>query len=694
MLLCRFPLACFAAICVLPYAGTAAAQSEELVVVSQPAISVQASGAASTQVFTRSALEALPYDRLDSALAAQSSFSLFRRTPSVSANPTIQGATLRGIGPNGAGRAAVLLDGAPLNDPFGNWVNWSALPLTTISQVVLERGSRPVSGGPGALSGLIALESGTAKQGQRLSLSGTTLEGFDASLTHAGQIGSADIIASASGGQRNGYILLPKDQRGPADVPTASYNSAASVKISAPISRDWRAAILLRGFTEGRDNGLEGATNSTDGFDGSVRLSKPSADGAWGADITVYGQVRRFDNLFTAVDAARQTTRPVLDQFSVPSYAIGFRSQAQRQWGEGAATTVFVQLDQKSGETREAFRNFGSGFTRERRAGGKQQLYGVGVLHSQPLTDRVAIEAGVRLDGTRLSDGSRIETDSATGDALRNDSFETRSDVRPGGELALTWTPVAAWRINTRGYTGHRLPSLNEFYRPFRVGNDITEANPDLESETLRGIDMGVRFEPISGQFLDVTLFHNWLNNAVGNISVPGAAGGFIAPCGFVPNGGSCRQRGNIDRITVFGAEVLGGVRLSKALRLILNYGYTDASVKRDDDAPGLAGNRLAQVPRHRGAITALWTPAAWPVNASMTARAQSAQFEDDLNQRNLSGFIALDASAQWSVRKNVQLRVDIVNLTNNEIEAGVSASGILTRGQPITASAGIDIQF
>lgn len=683
-----------AAFAALLYASAASAQTEEMVIVSQPVTSVQASGAASTQVFTRAALEALPYDRLDAALAAQSSFSLFRRTPSISANPTIQGATLRGIGPNGAGRAAVLLDGAPLNDPFGNWVNWSALPLGTISQVVLERGGRPISGGPGALSGLIALESGSAQKGQRLSLSGTTLEGFDAAFTHAGKIGGANIIASASGGQRQGYVLLPEDQRGPADVPTASYNAAGSVKISAPLSGEWRGAILLRGFTEGRDNGLDGATNSTDGFDGSIRFSKPAAAGRWGADITAYGQIRHFENLFTAVDAARETTRPVLDQFSVPSYAFGLRSQAQRQWGAGRTTTVFVQLDQKSGETREGFRNFGSGFTRERRAGGKQQFYGLGLLHAEPMSDTISIEAGLRLDGARLSDGSRIETDTATGAELRNDSFETRSDVVPGGELGVTWTPLPAWRLNARGYTGYRLPSLNEFFRPFRVGNDITEANPELEGETLRGVDVSARFEPISGQFLDITFFHNWLNDAVGNISVAGEVGGVIAPCGFVPGGGSCRQRGNIDRITVFGAEVLGGMRLSKALRLLLNYGYTDASVQRDGRAPGLAGNRLAQVPRHRGALTALWTPAAAPISASITARAQSAQFEDDLNERSLSGFVALDISAQWRIASGMQLRLDIVNLTNSEIEAGLSGAGIVTRGQPLTASAGIDIQF
>jgi outer membrane receptor protein involved in Fe transport len=676
------------------HAAASDAQTEELVIISQPLNALQASGTASTQVFTQDDLAALPYDRLDAALASQSSFGLFRRTPSIAANPTIQGATLRGIGPNGAGRAAVLLDGAPLNDPFGNWVNWSAIPVSSVNQVILERGGRPLSGGSGALSGIVALETGQQREGTRMALSGTTLEGFDAVMTHAGSIGKADVIASASGGQRDGYSLLPQRQRGPADVPTASYNAAASIKIGLDLAGSWRTALQLRGFTEGRDNGLEGAVNSTDGFDGSLRLTRPAAQNQLGVDLLVYGQVREFENLFTAVDAARETTRPVLDQFSVPAYAAGMRGQIEHQWSASSQTTVFLQVDHKSGETREAFRNFGAGFTRERRAGGQQMLYGAGMLHSQSIAERLALEIGLRLDGTRLSSGKRVETDRQSGAVLREDIFEARSAAEPGAEIGLKWTPLAAWQVHARGYTGYRMPSLNEFFRPFRVGNDITEANPMLRNETLTGIDIGARFEPLSGQFIDVTVFYNWLEDAVGNITIPGADGGVIAPCGFVPTGGSCRQRGNIDRIGIFGTEVQSEVRLSKTLRLTAFYGYTDASVMRDDGAPAVAGNRLAQVPRHQGSISALWQPIAWPLRASFTLRGQSRQFEDDLNQRALKGFAALDASAQWQVRRGIAVRADIVNITDQEIQAGRTANGLISRAQPLTASLGIQIEF
>ena len=79
--------------------------------------------------------------RLDAALKRAPGVSLFRRTGSDAANPTIQGISLRGVAPSGAGRALVTLDGAPQNDPFGGWVIWSALPPESLESVTIVRGA-------------------------------------------------------------------------------------------------------------------------------------------------------------------------------------------------------------------------------------------------------------------------------------------------------------------------------------------------------------------------------------------------------------------------------------------------------------------------------------------------------------------------------------------------------------------------
>src|SRR5690606_8154038 len=97
---------------------------------------------------------------VDEALASSAAFSLFRRTNSLMANPTAQGVSLRNVGPSGAGRTLVLLDGVPLNDPFGGWIAWTKLPRLSLSGAEIVRGGGSSAWGSSALGGTIQLLTG------------------------------------------------------------------------------------------------------------------------------------------------------------------------------------------------------------------------------------------------------------------------------------------------------------------------------------------------------------------------------------------------------------------------------------------------------------------------------------------------------------------------------------------------------
>ena len=105
--------------------------------------------AAPVSVVDSSTLALAASPALDDALRATPGFSLFRRTSSRTANPTTQGATLRGFAASGASRALVLADGVALNDPFGGWVYWNRVPQAAIDRVEVVRGAaqRPLRGG-------------------------------------------------------------------------------------------------------------------------------------------------------------------------------------------------------------------------------------------------------------------------------------------------------------------------------------------------------------------------------------------------------------------------------------------------------------------------------------------------------------------------------------------------------------------
>src|SRR5512134_1572857 len=114
---------------------------------------------ASVNVVTQDDIRYSPAVVADDVLRQLPTFSLFRRTSSLSSHPTAQGVSLRGIGPSGVSRTLVLIDGVPFNDPFGGWVYWTRVPLETVARIEIVNGSASSVYGNYAMGGVINVTS-------------------------------------------------------------------------------------------------------------------------------------------------------------------------------------------------------------------------------------------------------------------------------------------------------------------------------------------------------------------------------------------------------------------------------------------------------------------------------------------------------------------------------------------------------
>src|SRR5215510_11178388 len=110
---------------------------------------------ASVNVVTSEEIQTSPALVADDVLRNVPTFSLFRRTSSLVAQPTTQGVSLRGIGPSGQSRTLVMLDGIPFNDPFGGWVYWTRVPLASVDRVEITEGPSSSLYGNIAMGGVI-----------------------------------------------------------------------------------------------------------------------------------------------------------------------------------------------------------------------------------------------------------------------------------------------------------------------------------------------------------------------------------------------------------------------------------------------------------------------------------------------------------------------------------------------------------
>src|SRR3982751_4646633 len=498
-----------------------------------------------------------PQLRLDDILRTDvPGFSLFRRNSSRTANPTTQGVTLRNFGPSGAGRTLVLLDGIPLNDPFAGYVLWSEVPASALQSVIVQSGGGAGLFGNAALAGTIFLESRAANEMYATTESSVGNEGtYELSLEGGAAKQPVALAVFAERFSTDGYPVIAGSQRGPVDTRASADSNVVSLRGDWQIDASTTFQLQMRCFDDDRNNGTRYTRNSSEGTDESATLTHRLRTQAAELQLRLYAQQRSFSSTFSSIDAARTVETPALDQFDVPANALG----GSAVWSVALAQThqLKVGSDFRSvnGQTNEAFLWNGGTFTALRSAGGSQLFVGTFAQDTWLPCERLTIVGAFRVDHWQLFDGFRRETNLLTGPLRSNSNYPDRSGNEINGRLGARAGVSDALAIRGAVYTGFRVPTLNELYRPFRVGNDVTEANPQLKPEHLIGGEIAAEWQATHALNVATTVFLDRLNDAVGNVTI-GVGPGNFTPGGFIPAGGVLRQRQNIDVVEAPGVEM------------------------------------------------------------------------------------------------------------------------------------------
>lgn len=620
--------------------------------------------------------------QIDQLLAQQPGFSLFRRTGSLSSHPSIQGATLRNIGTNASGRTLVLYDGIPQNDPYGGWIYWNRLPLAGIELIDLQAGGGSGPWGNDALAGVIRLYSPSITQDRAFAdISYGSHDTRQGLIRGSKQLSENNSIAlCVHHFDTAGFFSLADEDRGAIDTKESARFNSVNARWQHRWNDEITSQLAFGFFQEDRGNGTVENNNQSRHYDVSLSLIHETTQSAAGWEAHLYWQDRRFVNQFTSVADDRNSERPVLDQFDIPSTGAGANFILRQPFGDHLLETGF-DVRYVDGETNERFRNLGAGFTRQREAGGEQILAGFFVEDTWQATEQLTVNLGGRLDYARQQNGRRQEINLENDTVLRDDSFAEEGEWVPNLRLGGVYQFDEQWSARLATYTGFRLPTLNELYRPFRVGNDITEANPNLAEERLWGVEGALRHDFSAAFSLEATVFYNQLHDGVANITLTEESG-FSPLCGFVPPGGSCRQRLNLERVDVTGVESRIYWQISETVSLDARHLYARSTVKSSPLRLQLEGLRTPQTPLHQYSVEGRWK-ALERLNLSSFVRGSSNQFEDDLNARSLAGFAVVDLAAQYTLQEDMVLYTSVENLANNRIEAGVSGDGLVTLGAP-----------
>ena len=444
--------------------------------------------------------------RLDGVLQTVPGFGLFRRQSSRAAHPTTQGVTLRGLGPSGAGRTLLLLDGIPQNDPFGGWIDWSRLQTAAVDSTTITRGGGAGPWGNTALAGVISIRT-RAENDSRFwgEIRGDSLSSVEGTVSGQYTVGSAQIFGTANGHDSDGPFLIREDQRGPIDRRANNRGGWFQVRSRFDLGNGTLLTASAGCSDDRYINGIDRQASQTQIANGSFSLVHYIDEDQVSWEGHVYVRDQKFSTFFTAIDDACTTATPALDQFKVPSTAVGANGIVRMPLANDLTIEVGADFRYVEGVANERFFVVNNKFSRMRNAGGDQLITGAFAKVNWEAMPGLTLTAGGRIDYWRQSDGSRFETTIADGSVRRDNTFPARDgtvgNFRVGARTELSDELV----LKAVAYRGFRAPTINELYRPFRVGSDITEANPNLKPERLWGVEGGGEWLPVPGLKLGST---------------------------------------------------------------------------------------------------------------------------------------------------------------------------------------------
>ena len=649
--------------------GDGLPESPEIIVTGRGLEPALSTGIYATTTLEREAIIASPSGRIEDVLRNVAGFQQFRRSDSRSSNPSAQGVTLRALGGNATSRALVLLDGVPLADPFFGYIPLSAIAPETLGEIRVTRGGGSGPFGAGALAGTIELDSAAPGNAAPLVASTAVNDRGESELSGVltRRLGRGFATVSGRWDRGQGFFTTPADQRVPATARAGFGSWNAAVRAVAPVMDEVEVQARVAAFRDARTLRFDGATSISEGQEASIRLV---GRGAWQFDALAYVQARDFSNV--VISATRFT--PVLDQRSTPSTGVGGKFELRPPIAEGHDIRVGADFRRADGELQEdAISAFSGLITERRRAGGATSNLGLFVEDDWQIGP-LLVNGGLRADRTAIT-GGYFDAVSASGQPVSTLIAPDRSDWTVSWRAGALFYATRRLDIRAAAYTGLRLPTLNELYRPFVVFPVVTEANAALESERIEGYEIGFDWQPVNALVLSLTAFDNTVENAIANVTI-------------TPN---LRQRQNLPAITARGVEGNLAAQLG-AVSLDASLAWTDAKVRGEGASLDLDGNRPPQTPALAASLTLGWQPApGWQLAG--TLRHVSKQFEDDRETDSLKPATTIDVFLAAPLTAGLSVVVRAENLGDAQIITR-NQGGSIDLGVPRTLWLGLRYGF
>jgi outer membrane receptor protein involved in Fe transport len=553
-------------------------------------------------VFTNDDIKQTPALVVDDALRWIPGFNTFRRSSSMvtapADDPEAEGVTLRGVGPGGASRALVLLDGVPVTDAFGGWIYWDELPLAGIDRVEVVQGGGSDLWGSSAEGGVINIISKQPSNTNNLQTQASYGNRNTTQDNVSGDYlwGPVKISLEQDFFNTNGWNVIRSGSRGPADHSSSSLHTLSNGRIEYDPGNG--ITTFLRGdyYQEYRDLGTSfRSASATRGFiDGGGSYDDGLGDVF---STSIYSHLSTYHENFSTENDARTIETPSQTQ-RIPSTDVGGFLTWTRTFFQQHTIAAGGDFRLIDGTSYDNFYNTaGTVIDDHRKSSGKQQFYGLYVEDLFRPLEQLEIDVSVRGDVFTNYDGKII--DSPVGAPSTTQTFTNRVRTATSPRLGIRYDPWKWLNLHLGLYEAYRAPTLAELYRQSSVEDLVLLPNPRLNPEWLDGGEIGAVFKLIHGLTAGWTGYWDNLHDPINNV---------VTATNPVTGADAERTRENLGRARICGYQAdleydfdwINWYQWSgyhPDLSVMANYLRSEATLTSSPPDTTLVGRRLALVP-------------------------------------------------------------------------------------------------
>lgn len=573
---------------------------------------------------------------------------------------------LRGMGSGMPGRTLILLDGAPVNKADTGSANWDMFHPDNIERIEIIRGPASVLYGSSAMGGVINIISKKPDSKPVVFEANASYGTFDTIETGGGLSGKLNNFGykiSYNRLESDGYNPVPEDQRTDYDVAYYLEEKHLNTKITYELPNQSNFSLSHLFYDDNHGQGTK--ILHKDGVYRKWKTNATNIDYAWSFGSTDWAfkayynkedyfwnresirnssytwyqvKVDRIDN-----GASLQSTFPILSSHLVTS-GVDYKF--------GSVDGGDYYIINRNNASDDVVLNEG-----------KQQTYSVFINDHYNAGDRIIIDAGIRYDYVKSSDGSFSDSSGS----LQSEDFadENWSHVSP--KIAALYRVTGNTSIRGSIGTSFHAPILDDMVRNGILRGKIYAANPDLGPETMISYEAG--------------LDHNFTDRLSSSISGYYSVGDdFFYPLMIGIDSSTGRdlyQRKNIGSVHIYGTELEAGWEINDMFKVSGNYTYNISKIDSFSEQPALEGNYLENSPKHKAVLSlSFYHPSIFRAEISSKYVGERYGDTDNTEDGKLDSYFMTDLKLSRDISKHMSAYVNIENLFDKKIMSSSDYEG------------------